>query len=164
MSKRTRGKSKRKHQLMRRFIVPNKGVVAEYHAHMQSVARGEITPVIPPGYILQLAEKFENVVRLPDEVDPCPPFIRVLLKLWKSDRHQGIAAFHHIVMRHPKYGLLKLFFSGNEWLCWQDTKHDARYSVTYNGKPAAIRAFDRNRIIWIERVSVTRVSPPPPAL
>lgn len=135
-------KGKRKPQFMKRHITPNTGVLAEYHSHMRSAKRGEIVPRT----IGMSAEQLAVKVQIQQMTQ-----VQTLHQLWISDRHQGLNNFHYVLHVHPIWGRIKLFFSGARYLWVQEKLGYARLSIEYHGKAAAMRAYDRNRITWIER-------------
>lgn len=162
MSKKRKGWRKPQFQRNPRQVDANRGDVSRYRDHMRSAATGELVPISQAGTILGQCARWEDVqpkfvmpdsgYQIPEERDPAPPFVRVILKLWKTDRHQGIDSFYSQPYPHPEFPDLRLFFSGNEYLWGYYTETYLRLSTTYVGRGPAEYAYKMNRIVWIQRI------------
>lgn len=77
--------------------------------------------------------------------------VRVKLKQWEGLRHHGTAAY----VRGPclsnwKGITVHLWFSGNSYLITKEGSTFTATSAVYNGRDAAIYAFNYDRIVWEE--------------
>lgn len=170
--KNARRKGQHKQERMRHWTSPNKTVIREYAERARGIGVIHwIADVVEPPDVIEMVSRFEDVKphlvmparghQIPEERDPAPPFIRVLLKLWSGDRHQGISQFHHQKYPHPS-GELLLFFSGNEYIWGQIRLPDLlRLSITYIGRGPAWKAYERDRIQWIMRKELPPSLRPP---
>lgn len=164
MSKKRKGWRKPQFIKNYRNVDPNRGDTFKYRAHAASLGTDGMVPVPQAGTILGQCNVWQDVEpryvmperghQIPEKRDPAPPFIRVILKLWQTDRRQGVDGYHCIYYPHPDYPELYLYFSGNEYL-WGYISHGyLRVSITYIGKGPAEFAYKNKRIRWLDRFPI----------
>lgn len=138
---------------------PNREVLSQYRSHANSM--GRIIPSNNPDHPLPYVKHRLEQPRTIGATKPMrertahwheemaelrTPFHEKLIEWWQSERRQGIAKFHEIVIIPQR---LFLFFSGADFVFIEERTMFWRRSMTYDHRARTMRP---SQILWVEKV------------
>ena len=130
---------------MRSGIIPNKGVIAEYHSRNirypeEAVHDGIPLNAVPDTLYLSTWLHAKNV----------PPRVQVMRmrKMWQGIRGQGIAEYYCTVLKPGRYQAIKMFHCGHEYIFIKEEGNQLSRSIIYTSRDRAMRDYP-NHITWV---------------